>query len=596
MWFPGAPAGFVETIDAESGKVLCSMAHDGPILAVSMAHDASVAVSLSEPLSEFFGPTVIRAWRPETGEELPVPLLAARVDSVVVSALGGHFAVWAADRFVSSEGLQPATELFVCDLTSAVWSSLGNAPEAREAVSLSDDGSLVGIGATIRAIFRVRSNRTVRRLTGNGPILLSGDGKLVFELDRDGVHVVGIGTPRPTDRHLPIGSARTNFVNRFVEGNGLVIAVTRAVARVWSLRPEVERASLTFRPAITALAIDKQGERLVIGGPGFAAISDLADPEPFVWTYPEGVGHVAFSADGDVIAVAAGVTVRTWSFSARRCIGEWRTANKVERLALDESIGAWVVLDAHSKWIELRRVTGDRLRKPQWEGWKKWARQCEPTQRGNRAALLWSDWTVKIIDIKTLATIDQVRPSKSLYPHHVYLSDDCQRLLMIGDEMVVYDVASNEPIVQVPRRSIVDWSVMSANGRILASSHFDAPNALNVTKVDLPHNEPSTILADGRIDRAALSGDGTLLAASTDNVITIWGLDPVAMIGRIRCADAVNHLRFTPDGSRLAAVSGEGLLQVWRTSADSLLFAAEQRVTRGLTPDERRRYLGDDSR
>ena len=54
---------------------------------------------------------------------------------------------------------------------------------------------------------------------------------------------------------------------------------------------------------------------------------------------------------------------------------------------------------------------------------------------------------------------------------------------------------------------------------------------------------------------------------------------------------AVFSVAFSPDGSRLASVGGEGVVRVWALDLDELVEIAERELTRALTDEECRQFL-----
>jgi WD40 repeat protein len=53
----------------------------------------------------------------------------------------------------------------------------------------------------------------------------------------------------------------------------------------------------------------------------------------------------------------------------------------------------------------------------------------------------------------------------------------------------------------------------------------------------------------------------------------------------------ISSVAFSPDGSRLASVSGDGVVRVWALDLDDLVEIAKGELTRKLTDAECRQYL-----
>jgi hypothetical protein len=57
----------------------------------------------------------------------------------------------------------------------------------------------------------------------------------------------------------------------------------------------------------------------------------------------------------------------------------------------------------------------------------------------------------------------------------------------------------------------------------------------------------------------------------------------------------VGVVAFSPDGTRLAAQSAEGIVRIYATQPEDLIEIARSRLTRWFTPEECRQYLHTES-
>jgi WD40 repeat protein len=181
------------------------------------------------------------------------------------------------------------------------------------------------------------------------------------------------------------------------------------------------------------------------------------------------------------------------------------------------------------------------------------------------------------------------------------LSPDGARLAIAGDDgsLQVKPLGQAEidsaPLrdggYRVPR---VYGLAFSPDGRWLASAEDDRTAKLwNVEKATVQQVfEGHT----GRVIAVAFSPDGQRLAsADEEGEVRLWeiaeGRDIFNLQGH---ASAVTELAFSPDGKWLAALGADGTVRLDPMALDDLSRMARARVSRQLTPRERRVYLHSD--
>jgi len=137
----------------------------------------------------------------------------------------------------------------------------------------------------------------------------------------------------------------------------------------------------------------------------------------------------------------------------------------------------------------------------------------------------------------------------------------------------------------------VDRIDVSPDGRVVAQG---TPSG-DVVLRDLGTSRQSRILVGhvGQIWDLDFSSDGRLLATSgQDATVRLWDVETGTQRVALRGHDSVVLTgQFSPDGSRLVTTSGDGTVRVWAVDLDDLVEIARDRVTRGLTDQECRRYL-----
>lgn len=114
---------------------------------------------------------------------------------------------------------------------------------------------------------------------------------------------------------------------------------------------------------------------------------------------------------------------------------------------------------------------------------------------------------------------------------------------------------------------------LSSDGRQMAI--VDASDARKILILDMrSHTTPLEFEASGPVTALAISDDGSTLALSTQDKhqIEVWNIDARALLHSIPLVEheqKVAFLRFAPDGSSLAAVSGESgeCLTLWNPNS-----------------------------
>jgi WD40 repeat protein len=106
----------------------------------------------------------------------------------------------------------------------------------------------------------------------------------------------------------------------------------------------------------------------------------------------------------------------------------------------------------------------------------------------------------------------------------------------------------------------------------------------------------STVTGTSAFTDVRFSPDGAQVATSgTDGDVNLWNLEngaPTRLRGHEVYVAAVG---FSGDGRQLVSVDADGVMRTWAVDVDDLVALAEQRLTRGLTDVECRRFLHRDT-
>ncbi|HLP89173.1 MAG TPA: hypothetical protein VK184_11365 [Nostocaceae cyanobacterium] len=99
---------------------------------------------------------------------------------------------------------------------------------------------------------------------------------------------------------------------------------------------------------------------------------------------------------------------------------------------------------------------------------------------------------------------------------------------------------------------------------------------------------------EGYVISLAFSPDSQYLAtASSDGTARIWTVASGKEITRIQAND-LTSITFSPDGKYLATTNNDGIVEVWLWRREDLINEACNRLTRNLTPEEWKQYIGNE--
>jgi WD40 repeat protein len=123
-------------------------------------------------------------------------------------------------------------------------------------------------------------------------------------------------------------------------------------------------------------------------------------------------------------------------------------------------------------------------------------------------------------------------------------------------------------------------------------------NSGQVSILDVATHKVVTVLTahTGQVQDIAYSPNGKLLAtASLDHTVRIWDAHTGRPLRILQHPNPVDTVAFSPNSDKVATLDFAGTIRIWDACTDcenptALLALAKQRVTRQLTPAERRTF------
>jgi WD40 repeat protein len=397
-------------------------------------------------------------------------------------------------------------------------------------------------------------------------VAFSADGRWLAAGSNDGVVRL-----LPVDNRGSIGRAQevpalsrtadpANGLAFSPDGTRLAVATGEGTTRIWDLDPQRSRERLllaTHGWGGWDLAVSPDGRRLATFGPDGIGI----------WNLETGRGRVTYAAGNQPPLFPDKIHLAFSPDRARLVAGGFG----------GDSV---LVLDA---------TTGRRIRALPGQP----AADLAFSPDGTRLATAGQDETVKLWDGHTGTQLGTMPQSDSPLVGVAFSPDG--RRLAISDAwgtVRLWDGHTGTQPVTLPQSdSDIRGVAFSPDGRRLVGVH--ASGTVMVWDVATGNQQLTLVGHAGRILDVAFSPDGTRLATSgQDGTVRLWDSHTGTQLATVTQAGApVYGVVFSPDGRLLASLAEDGTVRIDVMPIGDLVALARQRVTRGFTDDECRRYL-----
>jgi WD40 repeat protein len=381
------------------------------------------------------------------------------------------------------------------------------------------------------------------------------------------------------------------------DGRHLATASQDRTARVWEvpsgrelarLPHEHEVRTITFSPDGSAVATAKSDRIARVWDVSSSRETLRMIHEDFVWA-------VAFSPDGSsMVSASADHTARVWQSCGYREVARLYHRGKVSAMALSPdgmhlATGSVDPLLACDSLVQLWEIPSGREVVRLIHAGRISAVVFGPegvylaTASGDHTARLWE--TASGRELARLPH-DDVVWAVSFSPDSTYLAtaslDGWARLWQVSSGREVGRLAHGRNVVAV---------TFSADGRYLATASADHMARLWETAsgrelARLPH--------DGSVKSVAFSPDDRYVTtASADHTARLWEMASGREMARLSHEKPVSASAFGANGRYLITTTTDHLAYLWLWQPADLIAEACTRLTRDLTTQEWRRYVGD---
>ena len=289
----------------------------------------------------------------------------------------------------------------------------------------------------------------------------------------------------------------------------------------------------------------------------------------------EGDRAVAFSPDGQRLAVASGIGVWLYEVATSRAMALLRTVSPVYSVAISPD-GAILASGLGNGQVELWEM-GTGTSTGTLEHSRMWVTAVAFSPDGRSLAAGSEDQIIKLWDLETrapVATWEVAKKGNGVRSTLVDFSPDGTMLVSGFDDGTVrlWDVATRQDIGTLEGHTDGVRSVaFSSDGRTLASGSLDGTVKLwdVETRQDIGTLEGHT---DG-VRSVAFSSDGrTLASGSLDGTVKLWDVGSRELVGTLEGhKNGVISVAFSPDGATLASGSWDGTIKLWDVGSRELV-------------------------
>ncbi|MBS1691643.1 MAG: WD40 repeat domain-containing protein [Actinobacteria bacterium] len=319
----------------------------------------------------------------------------------------------------------------------------------------------------------------------------------------------------PAGEFADIGDATLDPTGR------LVAVASGSIVSIFEL-PVTERLRLIHGGAVTAVAFDPTGTRLITGS---------ADTTARLFTLPAGTENTRITHN-DTVTTVTWIPNQSWFATA--------STDRTARI-IDTTTGTQRARIDHNGPVTTLTTNTD----------------------GTRLATGTTDGTARIIDTTTGTTLRRLTLDDAVLT--VAFNPTTTRLAVGSADGTarIYNTATGAEILNLAHNGAVNTVTFSPDGTHLATASTDTTARIYDTTTGtllatLPHNGPVTALT--------YSPDGTRLATgATDNTARIYTTTG-ALLHTLPHPNPVTALIFTPDATRLATASTDGNARIYDTT------------------------------
>jgi WD40 repeat protein len=381
------------------------------------------------------------------------------------------------------------------------------------------------------------------------------------------------------------------------DGQYLATASQDCTARVWAVTSGHEVTRLPHEREVRVVAFSPDGQYLATASSSIARVWEATrGREVGRLLHDDLVKAVVFSPDGTyLVSASSDHTARVWEPSGYREVARITHPGKVNAAAFSPdgaylataSTGLWFPQDSVAQLWE--SATGQELGCMEHEG-RIFAAVFSPD--GQYLATASGDYTARVWEVASSREVRRLLHDDLVWA--VTFSPDGSYLATASmDGMArVWEVASGREIARLSHGRNVVAVAFSSDGRFMATASSDSTARVWET---INGREVARLVHERSVKAIVFSPDDQYVAtASADHHARVWAAASGREVTRLAHGGTVWTVAFSPNGRYLATASADHTTRVWLWRPEDLIAAACTRLTRNLTLEEWRQYLGDE--
>jgi WD40 repeat protein len=468
-------------------------------------------------------------------------------------------------------------------------------------VAFSPDGRHLATasGDDTARVWEVTSGREVARMTHKDlvwAVTFSPDGRYLATASHDRTARVwelpsGREVARMTHEDL-VWAAVFN-----PDGRYLGTASHDRTARVWEASSGREVARMAHEHEVRAITFSPDGTSLATASDGIARLWEVTSGcEVVRMIHEDLVWAVAFSPDGtSLISASSDHTARVWGLCGYREVARMTHTGKVSAVAFSPdgihlATASVDLLLSRDNTVQLwQATTGREVVHMTHEG-GIFAVTFSPegiylaTASGDRTARVWDAASGR--ELARLPHDDLVWAA-TFGPDGTYLAT-----ASLDGHARVWQVTNGREVARMSHGRNVVAVAFSADGRYIATASADHTARVWDTASG---RELARLIHGGSVKAVVFSPDDRYVTtASTDRTARVWETSNGREVARLTHEGPVWTAAFSSDGRYLATASANHTTHVWLWQPEDLIAEACARLTRDLTPEEWRQYVGDE--